>query len=74
MSTLTGHIHQLNPVASFIWSQLESQTGLEELAEKIAAAFSVEPADALRDAENFISELSGLGLVEKAGSEQGPGQ
>lgn len=73
MNTITGHIHQLNPVASYIWSQLEDATSLEELAEKIAAEFSVEPGNALHDAEHFISELSRLGLVEKAGPLHGPG-
>ena len=57
-------IHQLNPVASFIWNKLDGQITLEQLVMAIANKYDVKQEVAKHDLESLLSELSDLNLIE----------
>jgi methyltransferase-like protein len=57
-------IHQLNPVASFIWNKLDGQNTLEQLVTAITEKYDVEQNAAKRDLERLLNELSDLNLIE----------
>ena len=57
-------IHQLNPVASFIWQELDGQVPIEQLVMAITNKYDVEQDVAKHDLESLLSELSDLQLIE----------
>lgn len=57
-------IHQLNPVASFIWKELDGQVPIEQLVMAITNKYDVEQDVAKHDLESLLSELSDLQLIE----------
>lgn len=54
----------LNPTASFMWSMLDGQTSLEEIAARMTEEFKVEKEVALRDVVEFASRLLEKGVAE----------
>jgi hypothetical protein len=50
-------IFSLNPVANFIWHQLDGEKTLREISEDIISAFDVEKEQADKDINEFISAL-----------------
>lgn len=58
-------IYTLNPVAAFIWEQLEAQTSLAELQAAIVARYDVDPEAAEADVLAFIQELESAGAVRR---------
>ncbi len=54
----------LNPVGSFVWSQLDGHRTAGEIAESVAARFAVERERASVDVGSFLSELAARGLVD----------
>ena len=54
----------LTDVGAFIWNWLETPTVLITLAQAVSAHFEVNPAQAAADAERFLSELEGAGLLK----------
>ena len=57
-------IHQLNPVASFIWNKLDGQITQEQLVMAISEKYEVDQAVAKHDLEALIHQLSDLKLIE----------
>jgi hypothetical protein len=64
MSAADSTLFNLNPVATLIWQAADGQTPLAKIVEeRICPAFDVEPEEALRDAEQFATELAAHGIL-----------
>ena len=55
--------HTLNPVATFIWGQIDGQIKAKQIIEKICQEFEVDWDTAERDCQEFLGELISKGLV-----------
>ena len=56
-------IFALNPVADFIWEQLDGKKSLSEICSAITASFEVETEQASRDLCELIEDLLSNDLV-----------
>lgn len=56
-------VHALNPVAAFIWEQLDGTRDEGALVEAVLREFAVEREVAAQDVAAFVRELEGAGLV-----------
>lgn len=65
LSPRAGTIHELNPVASFLWRHADGKTSSAEIARKLSEAFDVESVTAVGDATQFFSELEKLALIRQ---------
>jgi len=64
MSAVDSTFFTLNEVATAIWRAADGRTPLEEIVEReVCRDFEVEPEEARRDAEQFVSELSQHGIL-----------
>ena len=64
MSAADSTLFNLNAVAAVIWQAADGTTPLSEIVqEKICSEFEVEFAEALRDAEQFVSDLAAHGIL-----------
>jgi coenzyme PQQ synthesis protein D (PqqD) len=64
MSAVDSTFFSLNEVATVIFQAADGQTPLSEIVEKrVCAEFEVEPEEARRDAEQFVSDLSQHGIL-----------
>jgi hypothetical protein len=64
MSPRDSTLFNLNDVGTVIWEAADGQTSLEEIVEReVCTEFDVEPAEALKDAENFVCELAAHGIL-----------
>ena len=64
MSAKDSTLFTLNPVGTVIWQSADGQTPLTEIVkQKICAQFEVNLADAARDAESFVNDLAGHGIL-----------
>jgi GGDEF domain-containing protein len=64
MSARDSTLFSLNEVGSVIWQAADGATPLDEIVErKICPEFDVEPEEALKDAEEFVRELAGHGIL-----------
>jgi len=64
MSAPDSTLFSLNPVAALIWEAADGQTPLSKIVEEyICPEFDVEPGEALRDAEQFVTELAAHGIL-----------
>ena len=59
-------IFALNPVAEFIWQQLDGKQKLENILEGITANFNIEKVQAESDLREFILRLIKEGIIEEA--------
>jgi len=72
-----GHVgdlesaYVLNPTAARIWSRLDGETSVAEIAASIAEEYDVDRSDAERDAAALVASLEAAGLVVPAGAGQG---
>jgi len=57
-------IYSFNETGSLIWQALETPKGLDELIEVVEAEYSVERAQAERDATQFLNDMLAVGLIE----------
>jgi hypothetical protein len=55
--------HTLNPVATFIWEQLDGQVTFKEIAERLSQEFGVDYETAEDDCVSFISDLVDKDMV-----------
>jgi hypothetical protein len=55
---LTGKVHRLDRVGSVIWGCLDGQSGVDELVDDLAAAFSVEPGIVRKDVGTLLERLA----------------
>ena len=75
MSARDSALFSLNDVATVIWQAADGVTPLAEIVEgRVCAEFDVEPAEALRDAEELVEELArqGILLVSDAPIQEAP--
>jgi Coenzyme PQQ synthesis protein D (PqqD) len=64
MSAKDSTLFTLNPVGTIIWHSADGKTSLAEIVEqKICAEFEVDPAEALKDAEQFVSDMASHGIL-----------
>jgi hypothetical protein len=64
MSASDSTLFNLNEVATAIWQAADGQTPLEKIVENvICAQFDTVPDQALRDAEQFVKDLSEHGIL-----------
>lgn len=64
MSAVDSTFFTLNPVATVIWQAADGKTPLSQIvSQQVCAEFDVEPEQARRDAEEFVSQLSQHGIL-----------
>jgi hypothetical protein len=64
MSARDSTLFSLNDTASAIWRAADGSTPLDEIVERVVCfEFDVAPDEALQDAENFVRELAGHGIL-----------
>lgn len=64
MSARDSTLFNLNECGTLIWQAADGATPLEEIvSQKICAEYDVEPSEALKDAEAFVRELAGHGIM-----------
>jgi hypothetical protein len=68
MSARDSTLFSLNEVASVIWQAADGVTPLAEIVEgRVCAEFEIDPAVALRDAEELVDELAQHGILRVSG-------
>lgn len=60
----TGAMHVLNPSASAIWSNLDADRNLGQVAEELASAFQADAAVVREDVVRTVRELGLRGLLQ----------
>jgi len=64
MSARDSTLFTLNPAGTIIWQSADGKTPLAEIVErKICSEFEVDPGQALQDAESFVNDLAGHGIL-----------
>jgi Coenzyme PQQ synthesis protein D (PqqD) len=64
MNSVDSTFFTLNEVATAIWQAADGKTTLREIVrEKVCEQFDVDPAQAQADAEQFVADLSGHGIL-----------
>ncbi len=58
-----GLIHQLNPIARYIWERCDGTATVADIAQHLAEAFGVEPQPAAADVVALIAQLHTLELL-----------
>jgi Coenzyme PQQ synthesis protein D (PqqD) len=72
MSARDSALFSLNEVASVIWQAADGVTPLAEIVERrVCAEFEVEPAVALRDAEELVDDLARQGILQVSNAPMG---
>ncbi len=64
VSSKTAGVHLLNPTGTFIWSLLDGDRTIKEIARALTDEFDVDLSVAERDIVDFIDEASVLGIIE----------
>ena len=59
-------IYTFNDAGTKLWGMLAEGRSAAELAEYLKASYGISADQARVDAENFVAELSGEGLIEQA--------
>ena len=64
MSALDSKFFTLNPVAAVLWQAADGRTTLDQIVEhRVCTEFEVACDEAMRDAEEFVAELSQHGIL-----------
>ena len=64
MSATDSTLYSLSEVATVIWQSADGRTPLSDIVEsRICAEFDVTPEAAFRDAEAFVEDLAGHGIL-----------
>jgi len=64
MSPRDATLFNLNEVGSVIWNAADGQTPLDEIVARLCDEFDVTPEMARQDAEAFVQELAGHGILQ----------
>jgi Coenzyme PQQ synthesis protein D (PqqD) len=59
-----GHLHQLNPTASFIWDICDGNSSVAEIIDRIVGTYEVDSGTARRDVEEVLLKLRNSHLLE----------
>ena len=62
-SRRTANFYVLNEAAELLWRQLEAPAGPEALAQQLALHYEIDPDQARRDVERFLSDLANCGAI-----------
>ena len=64
MSAADSSLFTLNEVGTAIWQSADGRTTLQSIiAHQVCQQFEVSEAEAMRDAEEFVAQLSGHGIL-----------
>lgn len=64
MSAADSSLFTLSEVATLIWQSADGQTPLSEIVRlRVCAEFDIAPDQAIKDAEEFVMELSSRGIL-----------
>lgn len=64
MSGIDSSLYSLNETASILWQAADGQTSLAQIVERdICTVYDVDPATALRDAEEVAEALARQGIL-----------
>lgn len=58
-------IFALNPVAEYIWEELDNQKSLNDICNGVVASFEIEREQAESDIREFITELLDADLIKE---------
>lgn len=58
-----GSIYNLNPVAAFVWQNLDGEKTLNDIKELMTGKFEVSEPDAEKDLAEFLGELEKIDAV-----------
>jgi hypothetical protein len=73
MSAGDARLFTLNGVGAAIWEAANGTTPLQEIVDTIVCRdFDVDPSDARRDAEAFVSEMATSGILVTSSTPIGP--
>jgi hypothetical protein len=61
-------IFTMNEIGTAIWTRIDGQNSVDDLARALAAEFDVTDAEAAADVAAFVELLASKGLVEEAGA------
>ena len=71
MSGIDSSLYSLNETASILWQAADGQTSLAQIVERdICTVYDVDPATALRDAEEVAEALARQGILQIADAPQ----
>jgi len=59
-----GHLHQLNPTATFIWNCCDGIFKIDEIADRLASAYEIDHSMARQDVEGIVTKLRSLNLLQ----------
>lgn len=63
MSAVDSTFFTLDEVATVIWQAADGKTPLSEISRRISEEYDVSPAQAQRDAEQFVDDLAKHGIL-----------
>ncbi len=55
--------HTLNPVATFIWEQLDGQATLSDIVERLSQEFEIDRETSENDCVDFINDLLNKDMI-----------
>ena len=59
-----SHVHELDPVATFVWERCDGSRSGADLVEQVVESFEVERERATRDVDALLQVFLEKGLVE----------
>jgi len=65
VSSKSGGVHMLNPVASFIWTHLDGNSTVAAIASELEKEFDVENSTINKDIPEFFDEMTKIGIVSE---------
>jgi hypothetical protein len=63
VNTKTSTLHELDETGTFIWKLIEKGRTLENIVLELSSFYEVTEARAMKDAKDFLDELSAKGLI-----------
>ena len=61
----SGEFYMLDNICHFIWTRLDGEKSLTQVAEEIASEYDVSTEEALKDLQEFMAELESKRLITK---------
>jgi hypothetical protein len=62
-----GSIYNLNPVAAFIWRQLDGEASVRDIRTRVTAEFDVSDGQAETDLNELIKDLIAIEAIQPVG-------
>lgn len=64
-----GSIYNLNPVAAFIWLQLDGEASVRDIQTRLTAEFDVSDGQAATDLDELINDLIAIEAILPVGDQ-----